>query len=525
MPLDKSKFMFASKVVDLAEEKDYLILKNRVCYFNSPNLNQVQLSYDDNTEKYAQSLVNTPLVAKYIKRNGKDDLGGHEVAYVNGKYEFQTQAVGVNSAVDIVEEEVKLVDGSTAKLPCLYCTEILWTRFKNVTNAVKRLFAEGKLHNSWELKASEYTYKDGIKCISAYEFIGNCLLGTESFPAYGVSAAVTELSETVDNYEYMAAESFGEALEMDIASMPASDINSNGEEENEIVEVNETNLENAEVKVTENTVEDVKPEETAETQIQAQGENEETQPEVSENPEENSESEAEGENTEVDSVEETSAMKTIGDVHKMIRAALHEMETENEWLYVSMVFPVDNIVLCHNYTMDELQFVKFNYRIENDKAVLENRENVELTISPLQINSEIETKNNTIAEANNRIVELEAQISELSKAKEELESIKAERENAERAEAVEKLRRYAENSGRFTKEELESEEIKSAIESLNEAYIKAEIADRLVASLAKQEDKTNKVDTSETKDVAIILSENDGKSVTSEDVMNAFFND
>ena len=522
--MDNTKFMFASKVVDLAEEKDYLILKNRVCYFNSPNLNQVQLSYDDKTSEYAQSLVNTPLVAKYIKRNGKDDLGGHEVAYVNGKYEFQTQAVGVNSAIDIVDEEVTLVDGSTAKLPCLYCTEILWTRFKNVTNAVKRLFAEGKLHNSWELKASEYTYKDGIKCISAYEFIGNCLLGTESYPAYGVSAAVTELSETEDNYEFMAAESFGEALEMDIASMPASDINSNGEEENEIVEVNETNLENAEV--TENTVEDVKPEETAE--VQTQEENVETQPEVSENPEvTNSESEADGEQAETDSAEETSAMKTINDVHKMIRAALHEMETENEWLYVSMVFPVDNIVLCHNYIMDELQFVKFSYRIDGDKAVLENRENVELTISPLQINSEIEAKNNAIAEANNRIVELESQVAELNKAKEELDTIKAERENTERAEAVEKLRRYAENSGRFTKEELESETIKSAIENLNEAFIKAEIADRLVASLAKNEEKTEDVNSAEVNknDISIILSENDGKSATSEEVMWAFFND
>lgn len=518
--MDKSKFMFASKVVELSEEKDYLVLKNRVCYFNSPNLNQVQLSYDDKTAEYAQTLVNTPLVAKYIKRNGQDDLGGHEVAFVNGKYEFQTQAVGVNSAVDIVEEEVQLVDGSTAKLPCLYCTEILWTRFKNVTSAVKRLFAEGKLHNSWELKASEYTYKDGIKCISAYEFIGNCLLGTESYPAYGKSAAITELSEVADNYEFMAAESIGEALEMDIASMPASDINSIGEEENEIVEVNETNLENAEV--IENTVEDVKPEETAEVQVQE--ENVETQPEVSENPEnENSESEAEGESAS-ESTEETSAMKTIEDVHKMIRAALRDMETEDEWLYVSMVFPVDNIVLCHNYKMDELQFVKFAYRIENDKAVLDNRENVELTISPLQINSEIESKNNAIAEANSRIVELESQVAELSKAKEELDGIKAERENAEHAEAVEKLRKYVENSGRFTNEELESEAIKTAIENLNEAYIKAEIADRLVASLAKEK-KSENVETSETKrDVEIILSEND-KTVTSEDVMAEFFKD
>lgn len=514
--MNNSDFVFASKVVDLAEEKDYLVLKNRVCYFGSANLNGVQLNYDEHTAEQVQTLVNTPLVARYIKRNGQDDLGGHEVALVNGRYEFQTQAVGVNSAVEIVEEDVQLVDGSVARLPCLYCTEILWTRFKNVASAVKRLFAEGRLHNSWELKSSEYEFKDGVKAISRYTFIGNCLLGTESYPAYGTSAAVTEMSEVANQYELMAAESFGEALALDIASLPASDIDkTNGEEENEIVDVNENNLENTEV--TEETVEEVVPEETAEVQVQE--EEVETQPEVSENPEENSESEAEGE------PEETIAMKTDNDIHKMINEALAAQYSGDGSLYTAMLFPSDNIVLCRSYNMDELHYIKFTYRIDGDKAVLSDRQDVELTVSPLRINSEIEGKNNAIAEANNRIVALEAKINELQAAKDELDALKAERENAERAEAVEKLRKYAENSGRFTKEELESEAVKEAIESLNEAWIKAEIADRLVASLSKKDD-TQKVEASEINNMAIILSESSkDENVTPADVMKRFFED
>ena len=504
-----NNIVFASKVIELSEEKDYLKLTNRVCFFNSENLNKVQLDYDDNTLEQCQSLVNTPLVAKYVKRNGKDDLGGHEVKIVDGEIEFMTQAVGVNSEVKIVEEEVELIDGSTAKLPCLYCTEILWTRFKNVTNAVKRLFAEGKLHNSWELKSSEYTFKDGIKHISKYTFIGNCLLGTDSYPAYGKSAAVTEMSET--NYEYLAAESFGEALEKDIISMPASNINESDnkrKEEIHIMDVNSNVLENT----NENTAQ-VNNENVPEVQdnvnedsVNAENSNVENNPENN-NAEENN--------------NESSAMKTTEDVRKMIQQAVNALETEDEWFYVSMIFPVDNVVLCHNYRMRDLQFVKFDYSIENEVATLSNREDVELVISPLQINAEIEAKNNAIADANNKIAEMQATITELNKAKEELDKINAEKQKAEHAEAVKKLRAYVENSGKFTKEEIESEVVQNAINTLNETWIKSEIADRYVSGLSKND--SNNVNTSEANpSLNIVLSEGED-SCTSADVMQAFF--
>ena len=170
--------------------------------------------------------------------------------------------------------------------------------------------------------------------------------------------------------------------------------------------------------------------------------------------------------------------------------------------------------------MPKLEFVQYSYEIIDDEAVLSNKQDVEMTISPLNINSEIESKNNALAEANSRI-------EELSKCKEELDKIKAEQASAERVEAVNKLRDYVVKSGRFTDEEITSEEVQKAINELNEAWIKAEIADRLVASMAG--DKEKAVETSEVKTedntVSILLSESSGKDiVTPDDVMNKFFN-
>jgi len=113
-------------------------------------------------------------------------------------------------------------------------------------------------------------------------------------------------------------------------------------------------------------------------------------------------------------------------------------------------------------------------------------------------------------------------ISELEKCKTELDSIKEEREKSEHAEAVNKLKAYVENSGKFSQEELNSEIVQNAINSLNESWLKAEIADRYVASLSAQP-ATNKVETSQANpDINIVLSEGN-ESCTSADVMQAFF--
>lgn len=281
-------------------------------------------------------------------------------------------------------------------------------------------------------------------------------------------------------------------------------------------------VETSEDEIKEDTVEVVNTEETAEVNVTEEVSNEDTN--VSEGDPAPVEEQSEAETEEAEGNEEVSAMKTDHDIYKMIRDAINAQD-EEDYYEISMLFPEEKIVLVHSWRMRTLEYIQYSYRIDGDNAILDNKKKVELTISPLRVNAELEKKNNIIAEANERIVALESQVAELSKAKEELDTIKAEKASTEHAEAVEKLRNYVVNSGRFSKEELESSEVKEAIENLNEAWIKSEIADRLVASLLKE----NKVNTSEAKDnkiMGIVLSESveENKSVSPEDVMKAFFN-
>lgn len=531
------QFMFSSSVVELAEEQDYLTLKNKICFFDDRNLNNVQIDYDGSTLEKCQTLINMPVVCRYVKRNGEDDLGGHEVSIVNGKVKFGTATVGVVTNVEIKQEDVQTVTGEIKNLPVLYADERIWTRNENATKAIKRLHLDGKLYSSWEVKSSEYTFKDNVKHLLNYSFLANCLLGTKSYPAYGTGGAqVLDVSETSDGCEYLAAEAIlSEALALDLESESASNINSNqleqdtNRKEELSMDVNENVVvDTSDEKVKEETAEVAETKEVVEAETKEEENNEVA--EVSEdNPVEESTTDetvevesAESEDAEGDT--EEAAMKTERDIRRMIRNVLNEMNTE-DYMDVSFIFPEEKIVLAQSWRMKELEYVQYTYRVDGDKVILEDEKKVELVISPLQINSEIENKNNAIAEANNRIVELENQNAELVKAKEELDKIKAEQAETEHSEAVNKLREYVVKSGRFTEEEIASEEVQKAINELNETWLKSEIADRLVASLAEQKSKKTEVsEVKETKStLSVVLSENE-KSATPDDILRVFFN-
>ena len=156
--------------------------------------------------------------------------------------------------------------------------ELYWTRNENATKAIKRLHADGKLYSSWEVKSSEYVFKENVKHLLNYSFLANCLLGTSSYPAYGTAGAqVLEVSESVDGCEYLAAESLlSEALALDIESMPASNTLSNqlenaNRKEGLSMDVNEnvvveTSEEEVKEETVETTAENAEVEETAEAE-------------------------------------------------------------------------------------------------------------------------------------------------------------------------------------------------------------------------------------------------------------------
>lgn len=536
--MDNEKTLIASSVVELSEHPSYIELVDRVCYYDDSNANGVQLDYDESSLEKAQSLIDMPVVALYLSdREGKPTLGGHAVTRTRDGIKFGTSAIGVHTNVWIDDAEIETVAGEKKTAKCLFSTMKIWNRFENMVSAVKRLYSEGRLHNSWEISVNSYTFEDGIKKLKDYSFIGNALLG-EAIPAYGSASAVLSMASVEDDDPQLL---IAEALSADlVGSDSASNINqhqldnseSDRKEMNPEMEANENIVvEESEVKTEEETVEVVEAEETVEVNTEEQTNNEEA--EVSEGSEsdesetehsEQEESEAvESENTEAET-EQSDVMNTDEDIRRKLYKAVDKLrDDKGDWYYVAMLFPEEKIVLVQNYNMPHLQFVQYSYEINDDEAVLSDRQLVEMTISPLNINSEIESKNSVIADANNRIVELENQVAELEKIKSEYDAIKAEQEKNEHAEAVNKLRKYVESSGRFTEEEIQSEEIQKAISELNETWLKAEIADRLVASLSKAKE----VDVSETRkteEVSIILSEEE-KPVTSNDVMRAFFND
>lgn len=561
--MNGDQFLFSSGVVDFAEEQDYLTLRNRICFFNSCNLNKVQIDYDESTLEQCQSLVNMPVVCRYVRANGQDDLGGHEVSYVDGKIKFGTATVGVVTGVEIKQEDVETVTGEVKNLPVLYADERIWTRNENVSNAIKRLYKDGKLYSSWEVKTSDYRFENGVKYLLHYTFLSNCLLGSRSYPAYGTGGARVIDVSSVSDCEYLAAESIlSEALAMDIESASASNINQlddTNRKEDLSMDVNENIAVNvAENATEEEAVETVEVEETADVGVEGCGNNDSTV--VSEdNPAEESTTDNASEAASVETVEaeetdgengengeaggdnepneseeeEISAVKTDDDIRMLIGKALErEGHTDGKYYYLAMVFPEEKVILCRAGEQSALQFTKFNYVVGENEVSLSGKEEIEFVISPLNINSEIESKNNAIAEANNRIVELENKNAELIKAQEELNKLKSEQQAAEHAKAVNELRDYVIRSNRFTEEELQSEEIQKAINELNESWLKAEIADRLVASLGKENvsknNKNNKngIDTSESnseRSVAIVLSEEKKSVVTSKDVMREFF--
>ena len=529
--MDSNNMYVASQVIELSETDSYIDLVDRVCFYDHPNLNSVQLDYDESSYEKAQTLVNQPVLAYYkTDEFGNPTLGGHEMRVNNGKVSFATQAIGTHLDARIEDAEVELVDGTMANAKCLFSTIRLWKRFENCVSAARSLFEKGKLYNSWEIMPSEVFYDDNnIRHLKSYAFVGNCLLGT-AYPAYGKASHVYQVAEEDDDPQLLIAEALSADL---LGSDSASNINqlddtkSDRKEMTPKMEANENIVvENSEVETKEETVETVAEEtvkETAEVNTEEVENSEEA--EVSEenpvsddaqadNAEVEASEDADTENTEAEESEEVSAKQTSEDIYRMIYDAVDKLrDDKGDWYYVAMLFPEDKLVLVQNPRMSKLQFVQYSYEITDDEAVLSNKQDVEMTISPLNINSEIESKNNALAEANARIVEL-------TKYKDELDNIKSAQASAEHAKAVEKLREYVIQSHMFSEEEIDGEDMKKAINELDEVWIKAEIADRFVKSnLSKSEvvfaEKENN-------GVEFVLNSKDG-TATAEEVINTFF--
>lgn len=446
---------------------------NRVCYYDAPNLNGVMLPADT-AEQYAQTLVDMPVYAKCrINDKGEPTFGSHEVHLddESGELIFDTVPIGVHTSVEIKEDTVT-INGVQQTLPCLFATQKIWTRNRNAVAAIKRLFSEGKLHNSWELCNNAYTYSNGLKTITDYSFVGNTLLGYEyADPAYGESAKVLSISEA----ELMVAE----ALSRDLLAQDTHKEDTNLEPENVI----ETTVEDV---VLETSLEQPVTEDPNSIVSENLTENPEAEDELPSNESgKNSESseDAISEETEPQENPETTATTfaelTSGDIRYKIMKASYELLGRYCW--VAFLFPESRTALLEvdEEEYDELEFTQVEYMVSDDEVSVSNPTKVKLAVSIAEMNQKIGDLQDTIATLNQ----------ELNEARNEISDLLPYREAADKAahdEAVAKLKAYAEESMQFTQTELESEEMISMFEALNESAVKAMIADRVVsASLSK----------------------------------------
>lgn len=436
--MNKEKTFLTSSTIELSEDEEnsqFLTLVNRICYYDEPNLNSVLLP-SDTAEECAQSLIDMPVYAKCrTNADGEPTFGSHEVALdADGELFFDTTPIGVHTAVEIKDDTVD-VNGKLETLPCLFATQKIWKRNKNAVAAIKRLFAEGKLHNSWEIASYEYSFADGVKTITGYEFEGNTFLGYEfADPAYGKDAKVVSLSQTD---ELMVAE----ALSRDLIDQKSS-------KEDETLKKNKTSAQ-------------------VEPQVDPQVDPQPAEPETASEPQ-----------PEEPQGEPVVASLTDWDIQQKVDQGARDLI--DGWYWVAYLFPEEHKALLRVEGNDELSYVQVSYVVNDDDTVtVSDPVDVKLSVSVSEINSKVAELTDTIASLNQKVNDLTAEVETLTPYREAAQ--KAEHDAAEA-----KLRAYAENSKQFTEEELQSEEMTKIFSELDESALKMMIADRVVSAQAQQ---------------------------------------
>lgn len=474
--MNKEKMFLTSSTVDLSEDEEnsqYLTLVNRICYYDEPNLNSVLLP-SDTAEECAKSLIDMPVYAKCrTNADGEPTFGSHEAALdADGELFFDTVPIGVHTSVEIKNDTVD-VNGKLETLPCLFATQKIWKRNKNAISAIRRLFAEGKLHNSWEIASYEYSFANGVKTISGYEFEGNTFLGYEyADPAYGKDAKVLSLSQTA---ELMVAE----ALSRDLIDQNTNKEDNNVKKKNTSASVEPQTEPQAEPVVEPQAEPAQAAEPVVEPQAEPQAEPAQADPEQAAEPTaEPAQATSEPEPAEPTSdPEPVVSSLTPWDIQDKIRKAASEMI--NGWFYVSFLFPEEHKALLKMEGSDELSFKQVSYSISDDEVTISDLADVKLTVSVAQMNEKFGEMAETISSLNEQVNTLKA----------EVETLTPFREAAEKAAHDEKeaqLRAYAENSQQFTEEELQSEEMSKIFSELDEPALKIMVADRVVAAQAQQ---------------------------------------
>lgn len=476
--MDNEHIILNSRPISIASYTNYKEAVFLISVLGEPD-SYGRIIPEEAGEKYFDTIIGYPIVAK-LKKNifGQPvDFGGHELIIQktkDGKKKSHFDTVPIGSVTDAWIEE-REVDGYDGTPKCILIKTKLWTsRFPEYFKVFDKLWDDGEISSSWELTATDVVTEGANKIYKVFEFIGNCILGSNRNPAVP-GAGVIEYAEMDDLEEQLSSALLADISNTDIANYE------------DIEEKEDMNL--AEKKKKTSCAEDAsKTKETAESE------------DDTEKP-------------------ETASLTDYDLYRKISKACEDKMRC---WGYISYWFPEEHVVWFHvDNAPTQLDYILFTYTVENDEVTVSEPQDVKLTVSVSDINTvlaekdekietltaELEIKDKAVISAGEKIGKLNVQISELQPYKEQVEKAEQEKIKAEIAEEKESLKKNLLKGGLFTEEEIAKAEIAELIEARDKTAINSLIAEKYIASFDKEEtDVAEDVETEESNPVTATAS-------------------
>lgn len=508
--MDNEHIILNSRPISIASYTNYKEAVFLISVLDEPD-SYGRIIPEEAGKKYFDTIIGYPIVAK-LKKNifGQPvDFGGHELIIQktkDGKKKSHFDTVPIGSVTDAWIEE-REVDGYDGTPKCILIKTKLWTsRFPEYFKVFDKLWDDGEISSSWELTATDVVTEGANKIYKVFEFIGNCILGSNRNPAVP-GAGVIEYAEMDDLEEQLSSalladisntdianyEDIEEKEDMNLAGKAKTNVSANTEEKEVTTPVEQAENEKNQKETAENTnVTDSGTKETAESNVEPEN-----------NPEE----------------PETASL-TDCDLFTKINKACED--AIKGWGYLSYWFPEEHTVWFHaDNAPTQLDYKLFTYTVENNEVTVSEPQDVKLTVSVSDINTvlaekdekietltaELEIKDKAVISAGEKIGKLNVQISELQPYKEQVEKAEQEKIEAEIAEEKESLKKNLLKGGLFTEEEIAKAEIAELIEARDKTAINSLIAEKYIASFDKEEtDVAEDVETEESNPVTATAS-------------------
>lgn len=481
------RILISSKPITCEKHTNYREAKWLISVLGEKDENN-RIIPEESGEKYYKTIIGYPMVARLLTDafGNPVDFSDHCVtkrkdANGNITYRFNTMPIGSITDSEIQEMEI---DGETKK--CIVISSKLWSdRFPEYFQVLDKLWEDGNVSSSWELDVSNYEFNENkTKILKDFEFVGNCILGSK------VQGAVTRAGML----EYASVENQEEdETELALASALSQDIKNT--EVGDKMKEDEKTVEQASSEVSTETENAEKTEKVEEAKKEESSVAEDEKSEQKEEATKEEPVKEESAKTEETETEKEQASLTSNDIERQLEDLCYD--DYDKYGYVSYLFPEEHYALCRTYRMNALTFNKVNYSVTDDKVSIDSVEPVTLAVEVKDINTVIAQKDDTIVALNTENLSLKEQVASLQKDSEELASIKKEQAEAELKTKQAEIASYVESSNMFSAEELESEEVKLAIASVDYPAIKSMIADKVVAEKKEVAQKEKEIEVSE----------------------------